>query len=347
MIIKENLSNSVVVLTLNRLESLNALNFSLILSLQAHLKNLEEDKSVMAIVLKSSTQKAFCVGGDIVEVCQNIRNNKITKAHQFFRQEYDMHLLLRAMKTPVIGVAEGFSIGGGLGLLNSCRYKIITENSQASMPEALIGFFPDVGASRFLSTSEFGLFLGLTSQRIKASDILLCKLADYYMPSKNIDQLFAFLSTISTTASSLNFVEALKSKLKLLDQSDTLQPGPLKQNQKFIAEICSAKSIENFDQQLNLYKGNEPWILKAIENFNYSSKHSLKFIFNQLKQKCDWSLNKLFDKEYKMAMYFSKYPDLLEGVRALLEDKDKTPSWNDSLYSQVRIPEDILKEFSC
>lgn len=340
MIIKENLSNSVVALTLNRVESLNALNASLILSLQSHLKELEKDKSIIAIVLKSSLQKAFCVGGDIVEVCQNIRDKKITKVHQFFKQEYDTHLLLRTMKTPVIGVAEGFSIGGGLGLLNSCRYRIITESSQVSMPEALIGFFPDVGASNFLSSSEFGLFLGLTSQRIKASDILLCQLVDYYIPSKNIDQLFAFLSTTF----GLNFTELLKQKLKLLDQSNLLEKGPLEKNRKFIMEVCSAQNIENFDQQLNLYKGNDSWILRAIENFNYSSKHSLKFIFKQLEKNRNWSLRKLFDKEYKMALYFSKHPDLLEGVRALLEDKDKTPLWKDSLYSQVVIPEDILQE---
>lgn len=342
MIIKEQLSPSVVALTLNRVESLNALDGPLILSLQSHLKDLEKDKSVMAIVLKSSTQKAFCAGGDIVKVCQYIRDKKITKATQFFKEEYNTHLLLRNMKTPVIGVAEGFSIGGGLGLLNSCTYKIVTESSQVSMPEAMIGFFPDVGASRFLSSTPFGLFLGLTSQRIKASDILLCQLADYYIPSEKMGQLFTFLST----ASSLDFIKSLKQKLHLLDEQDTLEQGFLEENKNFIMQVSSVENIENFDQKLKSYKGTDQWILKAIENFNYSSKHSLKFIFEQLKQKHNWSSKTLFDKEYKMALYFGSHPDFIEGVRALLEDKDKNPQWKDSSYSQVIIPDSILKELN-
>ncbi|MBE8162867.1 MAG: enoyl-CoA hydratase/isomerase family protein [Bdellovibrionaceae bacterium] len=340
MIIKENLSKSVAALTLNRAESLNALNRPLIHSLQTHLKDLENDQNIMAIVLKSSISKAFCAGGDIIEVCQDIRHNKVSEAHQFFKEEYGLHILLRGMKTPVIAVAEGFSIGGGLGLLNSCAYRIVTETSQVSMPEALIGFFPDVGASNYLSASEFGLFLGLSSQRIKAADILLCNLADYYIPSQSIKELLNFLSTVASE----NFTQLLQQKLKYLDQKENLKPGPLTENKKFIREVCSAKNIENFDKQLHLYKGEDPWILKAIENFNYSSKHSLKFIFKQLKQKRDWLGNakKLFDKEYKMATYFVKHPDLLEGVRALLEDKDKKPSWKEKSYQQIVISEEIF-----
>ncbi|MBE8221303.1 MAG: enoyl-CoA hydratase/isomerase family protein [Bdellovibrionales bacterium] len=342
MIIKKNISDSVAVLTLNRAESLNALSTEMILSLKSHLTDLEKDKSIIAIVINSCLQKAFCAGGDIVDVCKDIRDKKITKANKFFRQEYDMHILLRTIKTPVIGIAEGFSIGGGLGLLNSCKYKIISESSQASMPEALIGFFPDVGASNFLSSSKFGLFLGLTSQRIKASDMLLCKLADYFIPSKDIDKLFKFLST----ADSLNFTELLNQKLKLLDKRDILEDGNLIKNKNFITEVCKAKCIKDFDKKLNSYSGDSAWILKAIENFNYGSKHSLKFIFEQLKQNRNWDLKKLFDKEYKMALYFSEHNDLLEGVRALLEDKDKAPVWKDSLYNSVDIPNDILKELN-
>lgn len=342
MVIKEHISDSVVSLTLNRAEALNALNIPLVLSLQSYLKDLEADPNVKAIVLKSSIQKAFCAGGDIVEVCQYIRANKIERSNQFFKQEYDTYFLLRSMKTPVIGVAEGFSIGGGLGLLNSCTYKIITESSQVSMPEAMIGFFPDVGASNFLSSTEFGLFLGLTSQRIKASDILLCNLADYYIPSKKISDLFTYLSTVSGA----DFAASLKGRLSSLDQRDELGAGVLKINQDYIRTISKANNIEDFSKQLNSYKGEDSWILRAKDNFNYSSKNSLKFIFDQLKQKNNWKLKELFDKEYKMALYFSRHSDLLEGVRALLEDKDKKPKWKDSLYSQVIIPEDILRELS-
>lgn len=340
MVIQKNFNDSVVALTLNRVESLNALNTPLIMSLQRHLKKLEANPNITAIVLNSSISKAFCAGGDIVEVCQNVRKGKIKRAKQFFRQEYDTHVLLRSMKTPVIGIAEGFSIGGGLGLLNSCTYKIITETSQVSMPEAMIGFFPDAGASNFLSSTEFGLFLGLSSQRIKASDILLCKLADYYIPSEKLQSLLIFLST--------NFISGdkkdLENQLSFLQEGESLSSGPLEKNKSYITKLSQVCSIEEFDKELNLYEGEDPWILRAIENFNYSSKHSLKFIFNQLKQNRNWELNNLFDKEYKMAMYFASHPDLLEGVRAFLEDKDKKPQWKESSYKNITIPKEILKE---
>lgn len=337
MIVKENINPSTVSLSLNRPEALNALSVELILSLQSHLKDLENDQAVNCVILKSSIKKAFCAGGDIIKVCQDIRDKNYEKAMTFFRQEYDMHILLRSMKTPVIGIAEGFCIGGGLGLLNSCTYKVITESTKAAMPEAMIGFFPDVGSSCFLSSTEFGLFLALSAQKIKTSDILLCGLADYYIPSDNLKQIFL---------ADLSSADKIEKTLTALDQKNNLQKSELELNQIFIKQISKASSIKDFDQQLNSYEGDNQWMLKAIENFKYSSKHSLKFIFQQLRQKHSWPDTVLFDKEYKIAEYFVKYPDLLEGVRALLQDKDKMPNWKSKDYSNIIIDDKILEQLN-
>lgn len=63
-----------------------------------------------------------------------------------------------------------YSVGGGVGLAAHAPFRIATENTVLAMPEAKIGYSPDVGASYFLSRldGEIGTYLALTSETLKA-----------------------------------------------------------------------------------------------------------------------------------------------------------------------------------
>lgn len=71
--------------------------------------------------------------------------------------------------------ADAFSIvGGGVGLSLFAPFRIATERTVFAMPETLIGYFPDVGASYFLPRldGETGLYLGMTGVRVKGREVL-------------------------------------------------------------------------------------------------------------------------------------------------------------------------------
>ncbi|KAG5539303.1 hypothetical protein RHGRI_019761 [Rhododendron griersonianum] len=86
---------------------------------------------------------------------------------------------------------NGIVMGGGAGLSMNGMFRIVTENTVFAMPEVLIGHFPDVGASYFLSRlpGYYGEYLGLTGARINGVEMLACGLATHFVLSKDLQQL--------------------------------------------------------------------------------------------------------------------------------------------------------------
>ena len=84
---------------------------------------------------------------------------------------------------------DGITIGGGCGVSVHGSHRVVTEKIIMAMPETGIGYFPDVGASHFLSKCPdyIGLYLGLTGARLNAADILFASLADYFVPAAAIN----------------------------------------------------------------------------------------------------------------------------------------------------------------
>src|SRR5690606_2635446 len=87
---------------------------------------------------------------------------------RFFTAEYRLNYSLHRFPKPVIGIGRGIVMGGGLGLMSACRYRLVTPDVTLAMPEISIGLFPDVGASWFLNRlpGRLGLFMGLTGARL-------------------------------------------------------------------------------------------------------------------------------------------------------------------------------------
>lgn len=186
----------VVEAILNKEKALNALDHEMIKSLSSEADDWSKDGLLKAILLRGMGKKAFCAGGDVkslyeAKVSQQDKTQKPEILDNFFRDEFTCDYKMASLKPSLIALWDGIVMGGGVGISINAPFKIATENSMFAMPEGKIGFFTDVGGGYFLARlhDNIGLYLGLTSQKLKGKDLVRAGLAHYYLPSENITEL--------------------------------------------------------------------------------------------------------------------------------------------------------------
>ena len=185
----------IAVATLNRPKALNSLDLEMAQLLDKQLKAWEEDEQVVAVILDSAGDRAFCAGGDITSVYQGMLENKSGKpldnqyAVDFFKTEYRLDYYLHNYKKPVIVWGRGIVMGGGIGLLAGGSHRVVSDDVRLAMPEVTIALFPDVGGSWLLPrlAGKTGRFLGATGAIVGSDDALFTGLADYAMPTESWD----------------------------------------------------------------------------------------------------------------------------------------------------------------
>ena len=181
--------NSIGHIWLNSPKTLNALSIEMIISMTEKLEVWEEDSSVKAVIMLSTSDRAFCAGGDVVSLYNAMVENK--NAGEFFKYEYFLDQYIHNYKKPIIALADGIVMGGGIGIMNGASHRIVTERSMLAMPEITIGLFPDVGGSYFLNKmpGNVGKFLALTGARLNGADAKFVSMADYFISSELISVL--------------------------------------------------------------------------------------------------------------------------------------------------------------
>lgn len=134
------------IITLNRPDKLNALNFQLFTELDTLIKEIELDESINALILTGSGDKAFAAGADIKELnSSNVRSGK-----QFSEFGSKVMLRLEQLRIPVIAAINGFALGGGLELALSCHIRFASEKAKMGQPEVNLGIIPGYGATQRL-----------------------------------------------------------------------------------------------------------------------------------------------------------------------------------------------------
>lgn len=134
-------------ITLNRPDKLNALNFQLFTELDELIRKIELNSSIRAIILTGSGEKAFAAGADIVEL-----NSSDTPASGRQFSEYGSKVMLRLeqLRIPIIAAINGFALGGGLELAMSCHIRFASEKAKLGQPEVNLGIIPGYGATQRL-----------------------------------------------------------------------------------------------------------------------------------------------------------------------------------------------------
>ncbi|WP_404984686.1 enoyl-CoA hydratase-related protein [Chryseobacterium sp. M5] len=135
------------VITINRPESLNALNAQTIKEISAALDQLQSDNEVRVIILTGSGEKSFVAGADIKE----FSNFNQEKAEELARNGQNFLFdKIENLSKPVIAAVNGFALGGGLELAMACHIRYASENAKLGLPEVTLGLIPGYGGTQRL-----------------------------------------------------------------------------------------------------------------------------------------------------------------------------------------------------
>ena len=303
-------------LTLNRPQALHALTTKMCQLMTAALVAWRTDPDIELILLDHSGERGFCAGGDIRMLAESGAADG-AEARAFFHTEYRLNHLLFDYPKPVVVVLDGITMGGGVGLSMPALYRVATERTTFAMPETGIGLFPDVGGGWFLPRmpGHIGLWLALTGARIKAADCELVGIATDFVPSDRVAELKAAI--VADPAA----VETLLTTF----EGDAGRP-PLATHQDEIDRHFGCESVEAIIGSLQ--SAGTDWAKIQLEILASKSPQTLKVAFEQLRR---GGVAKSFAEnmamEYRIGARVVQMHDFIEGVRAVIVDKDNAPAW--------------------
>ena len=314
-------------LTLNRPAGLNAITLDMVRQLTAHLQAWADDAEVYAVVLRGAGEKAFCAGGDIRSLYDSFKQGD-TLHQDFFVEEYALDLAIHHYRKPVLALMDGFVLGGGMGLVQGADLRVVTERSRLAMPEVAIGYFPDVGGSYFLSRipGELGTYLGVTGVQIRAADALYCGLADWYIDSAKLVELDQTLDGLHWHDSPLKDLQGVLAKLAVQQLPD----APLAALRPAIDHFFGLPDVPSIVEQLQqvTVADSHDWALTTANLMQTRSPLAMAVTLEMLRRGRHLPLEQCFALELHLDRQWFERGDLIEGVRALIIDKDKTPKWN-------------------
>lgn len=317
-------------LTLNRPRALNALNHTMVLRLSEALDEAEADPSVAAVVLTGAGERGLCAGGDI----RSVRDDALaggTASLDFWRDEYRLNARIARFPKPYVALMDGIVMGGGVGVSAHGSTRIVTERSRVAMPETGIGFVPDVGGTRLLGSApgELGTHLALTGDAVGAADALLCGLADHYVPSADLPALLAALDACATAEEVTGAVERF---------AGTAPGGELAGHREWIDACYPADTVEEIVERLDA--SGVPAAKQAAATILAKSPTALKVTREAVRRaRLLDSLEAVLDQEFRVSSVAFTGPDLVEGVRAQIIDKDRDPHWNPATLAEVTAAE--------
>ncbi|MFI6253035.1 enoyl-CoA hydratase/isomerase family protein [Streptomyces sp. NPDC051016] len=310
-------------LTLNRPRAINALSHAMVLRIAEALTAWEHDPTVGTVVISGAGERGLCAGGDIRAVHDDARDGDGTASAAFWRDEYHLNARIARYPKPYVALMDGIVMGGGVGVSAHGSVRIATERSRIAMPETGIGFVPDVGGTHLLARApgELGTHLALTGAPIGAADALLCGLADHHLPSGALPAFVADLADLPVP-------EALARHVRQAPE------GELAGHRAWIDACYSAGTVEEIVRRLLAH--GDPAAKETADTLLTRSPTALKVTLAALRRARELgSLERVLDQEYRVSCATLATHDLVEGIRAQVVDKDRTPHWSPATLAEV------------
>jgi enoyl-CoA hydratase/carnithine racemase len=328
----------IAIATLDAPKSLHALTLEMIRLLDAALERWAADPLIACVVLQSSTDKAFCAGGDVRGLRDAIAADPYTipnpTALAFFSEEYSLDYRIHTYPKPLVVWGGGIVMGGGLGLMAGASHRVVTETTRIAMPEISVGLFPDVGGSWFLPRmpGRSGLFLGLTGASLNAHDALFTGLGDYFILQQERPNVIDALCAVDWRNSSVELDRVLR---RFCGPSDTLPASEVRLHFDSIEAMTAARSLSQVVAAIVGYAGEAPWLRRAAKSMASGAPSSAALVWAMQERARHLSLPDVFRMELIVALRCCAHPDFPEGVRALLVDKDNAPDWQPPTLDDV------------
>ena len=330
---------------LNRPGTLHALTHPMCDGILDALERWRGDAAVEAVVIDHAPapdgdpklSRGFCAGGDIRMLAESGAGDGAA-ARAFFHAEYRMNHRLFTYAKPLVAFMDGVTMGGGVGLALPCRYRVATENTKFAMPETGIGLFPDVGAGWYLSRGpgRMGRYLALTGHRLDGAECLALGFATHYL---HVDRLDEAKNRIAETPQAIAAV--------LDELSAPVPDARITAHAGAIDRLFASDRLEEVIAALEADGGD--WASAQLATLRTKSPQTMKV---SLKLLLDGATMATFEdemrQEYAVGSRVVQRHDFLEGVRAVIVDKDNAPRWDpptpegvtDHLIDQIFAPLD-------
>ncbi|MCW2237074.1 enoyl-CoA hydratase/isomerase family protein [Azospirillum canadense] len=319
---------SIGLVTLNRPKALNALTLGMIRLFDPQLRAWAADPAIKAVVIQGAGEKAFCAGGDVVslyEAGKAVREGRGDGAgiRAFFSEEYVLNRLIKNLPKPYVALIDGISMGGGVGLSEHGTHRVVTERTMFAMPETGIGLYPDVGGTYFLPRlpGEVGTWLGLTGDRLKATDMLAVNAADAFVPSAKLEALVAALA------------DGVPAGEVIARHAESAGEPPVTSNREAIDRCYAHDTVEAIVAALEA-EGTE-WATGQLATLKRVSPTSLKVTLEAIRRGGRLDFDGCMVQELRLSLAFLAGHDFYEGIRAALVDKDRNPRWNPASLAEV------------
>jgi 3-hydroxyisobutyrate dehydrogenase len=302
-------------ITLQRPHALNAMTYKMCLAIEAAIDQWRNDPAVAVVVLDAQGDRAFCSGGDISDLYATGLKGDYAYGQKFWADEYRLNAKIFEYPKPVVSFLQGYTMGGGVGIGCHGSHRVVGDTSQIAMPEVGIGLVPDVGGSLMLALApdRLGEYLGTTASRMNASDAIFAGFADLYIPEGKWPALIEQLEVSGDPACLVGEAPA--------------EIGPIQSQMDAINTHFYGVSLS--DVLTTLQDDNSEFAQQTLKQLRRNSPLSMACTIEMLHRMRGKNLTmaKALDLEYRFTSRSMEHGDFIEGIRAAIIDKDRSPRW--------------------
>ena len=303
-------------ITLQRPQALNAMTYDMCIAIERAFDDWRADPAVDVVVLDAEGDRAFCSGGDIAELYATGTQGDFAYGQTFWADEYRLNHKIFHFPKPVVSFLQGFTMGGGVGIGCHGSHRVVGDSSQIAMPECGIGLVPDVGGSLMLALApgRLGEYLDTTAARMTAADAIFAGFADLYLPEGQWPALIAQIEATGDPAC----VEVA---------ATAAAPGPIEASMPDIDRHFYGASLS--DILITLRAEDSDFARATLKQMGRNSPLSMACAIETLHRLRGPSLTleKALDLEYRFTARAMEHGDFIEGIRAAIIDKDRSPNW--------------------
>lgn len=293
-------------IVLSRPKAINALTPAMMAAISEALHRWADDEDVDQVAILGEGERGFCAGADVRAIRQLVLDDPAA-AVEFFRVEYAVNELIATYPKPVVSHVHGIAMGGGLGLALHATRVVASEDLQLAMPETGIGLFPDVGITWQLSRApgEVGTWLAMTGTTIDAGSAQYAGLVhDVMLPAEMDEEFGAYTDS------------------QLADDRAWIDECFTGDDPVAIVRRLEEHGEQRAREAAATIRAKSPWsVAVALEQVRRAARMS--------------DVGEVLAQDLVLATNFVGDSDFVEGVRAQLVDKDRTPRWRHGRLEDV------------
>ncbi|MFF5794237.1 enoyl-CoA hydratase/isomerase family protein [Paeniglutamicibacter sp. NPDC012692] len=329
--IRASITGPLGILALDRPAKINALTRGMLQALTDTLLLWKDDPSVSMVVLRGEGKRGFCAGGDIKDFHRAVSNDAHGEFADLLSLEFDLDAMIAGYPKPVVTLAHGLCMGGGIGLASHAAIRIATPESSYAMPEARIGYTPDVGGTHLMALAPgfIGEYLALTASTFSGVDAVELGFADMLVDGEKFADVLDALPDFEGMDAA-----DIAAGLEVLFGS--FAASPLMAAQPWIDHAFGAPTLGEILERLDAMSHSAA--AEAAEQMRANCPTSMECALQSIRAaRAEEHLRSALDRELRLAKYLMHRGDLAEGIRAQVIDKDRNPAWVPASIGEVDV----------